>query len=366
MAPPELTITAIATAAACSLPGVFLVLRRQSLTGDAIGHVILLGIAVGFLLGGSLQSPLVVLGAAAIGVLTVAIVEALELSRLVKSDAALGLVYPAIFSVGVILVSQMPKDVHFDVDAVLLGDLVHAPLRRFWIGDFDLGPWSMILMTALFAFNALFVTLLFKELKLTTFDPGHAATLGIRPAIVHYSLMSLVSLTVVSAFDAAGAVLVVAFLIVPAVTAYLLTDRLRTMLALASIIAVGGAAAGSEVADRLDANIAGSIALVLGGVFVIVLAISPNHGVIAGWLRHGRLRRDFILGMLVVHLRHHESTPAANEENRLDRLGHHLNWADAKVMQVLSSAEREGLVVRDGEMIRLTDLGRERAKMLTG
>src|SRR5439155_9744059 len=153
VAPADLTLTAMATAVACAVPGVFLVLRRQSLAGDAIGHVILLGIASGFLLGGSLHSPLVVVGAAAVGVLTVAIVEALERSRLVKSDAALGLVYPALFSVGVILVSQMPKDVHFDVDAVLLGDLVHAPLRRFIWAGIDFGPWSFVIMLGLFVIN---------------------------------------------------------------------------------------------------------------------------------------------------------------------------------------------------------------------
>lgn len=366
MAPMEMTLTAVATAAACAVPGVYLVLRRQCLIGDAIGHVILLGIAAGFLLGGSLHSPWVIAGAVAVGVLAVAIVEALEKSRLLKSDAALGLVYPAMFSVGVILVSQMPKDVHFDVDAVLLGDLVHAPLRRLYFVGRDFGPLSMVLLSGVFLLNVLFVTLIYKELKLTTFDSNHAATLGIRPRLVHYSLMTLVSLTVVAAFDAAGAVLVVAFLVAPAAAAYLLTDRLSIMLVLAVGIAIMGTFAGSELADQLDANIAGAVALVLGGIFVVVLAASPKHGLIASAVRRAQLRADFTRGMLVVHLRHHEATAAATDENRADRLGHHLNWPNVKVDRILRSAEREGLIIRDGAMIRLTNEGRNRAKELAG
>jgi manganese/zinc/iron transport system permease protein len=366
VAPVDLTMTAVATAVACALPGVFLVLRRQSLAGDAIGHVILLGIASGFLLGGSLHSPLVVLGAAAIGVLAVAIVESLARSRLVKSDAALGLVYPALFSVGVVLVSRMPKDVHFDVDAVLLGDLIHAPLRRFTWAGIDFGPWSMIIMTVTFVINSLFVVFMYKELKLTTFDPEHAKSLGIKPGYVHYALMTLVSLTVVAAFDAAGAVLVVAFLVAPAATAYLMTDRLSMMLLFSVIVAIFGATAGSGVADRLDANVAGAVAVVLGGMFVAAMLLSPSHGLIAAATRRLRLLDHFARGLLVVHLSHHEATPAAEEENRFERLGTHLNWPQAKVNRVLFGAERLGMVAREGPMIRLTHLGREWARELVG
>jgi manganese/zinc/iron transport system permease protein len=256
--------------------------------------------------------------------------------------------------------------VHFDVDAVLLGDLVHAPLRRFVYAGIDFGPWSMIIMFGLFFINTLFVVVLYKELKLTTFDPDHATSIGVKPGYVHYALMSLVSLTVVAAFDAAGAVLVVAFLVAPAATAYLLTDRLSWMLFLSVAIAIIGAVFGSEVADRLDANVAGAVAVVLGTIFVSMMLLSPRHGLIAEAMRRVKLRNDFARGLLVVHLSNHEGTMAAAEENRADRLGHHLNWPNAKVTKVLTAAERTGLVLHDGTMIRLTDLGRERAHELNG
>src|SRR5262245_60173637 len=267
MAPAELTLTAMATAAACAVPGVFLVLRRLALVGDAIGHVILLGIAIGFLLGGSLHSPWVVFGAAAVGLLAVFIVEWLERSGYVKNDAALGLVYPALFSVGVILVSIVAKtagSVHLDVDAVLLGELAEAPLRLFWPGVID-WPFSMVVMTGMFIVNLAFVLFFYKELKLTTFDAGHAKSLGFRLGWVHYPFMALVSLTVVTTFDAAGAVLVVGFLVAPAAIAFLLTDRLAWMLLLALGLGLVSAFGGTGLVSIFDVIIDGCFYCVIGG-----------------------------------------------------------------------------------------------------
>ena len=110
------------------------------------------------------------------------------------------------------------------------------------------------------------VGLLFKELKLTTFDPALAAALGFRPGVVHYGLMTAVALTVVAAFDAVGPVLVVAFLVVPPAAAYLLTDRLAVMLGLSVLIAVAGAVGGVAIALTLDTNIAGTAACLFGAV----------------------------------------------------------------------------------------------------
>ncbi|RME66244.1 MAG: metal ABC transporter permease, partial [Caldilineae bacterium] len=126
----EIQLIGVLVAAACALPGVFLVLRRVALLSDAISHSILLGIVVGFFLVGDLTHPLLVLMAAATGVLTVSLVEALIHTRRVKEDAAIGLVFPALFSMGVILVSRYAGDVHLDIDAVLLGELAFAPFSR--------------------------------------------------------------------------------------------------------------------------------------------------------------------------------------------------------------------------------------------
>src|SRR5688572_4582188 len=176
---PEQDIQCISsvTAAACALPGVFLVLRRMALMSDAISHAILLGIVLAFFVTENIASPLLVLAAALTGVLTVSLVEMLNRTRLVREDAAIGLVFPALFSVGVILISRFAGNVHLDVDAVLLGELAFAPFNRLVVGGRDLGPRTLWLMGGVLLLNAGFIAAFYKELKLTTFDAALAGAL---------------------------------------------------------------------------------------------------------------------------------------------------------------------------------------------
>src|SRR5262245_54761784 len=166
----EVCAVLVVTAAACSVLGAFVVLRRMALLTDAIGHVLLLGIVLAFLVTHDLQSPLLILGAAASGLITVALVEAVSKSRLVKEDAAIGLIFPALFALGVILTTVYTRNIHLDVDRVLLGSPELAPLNRASTSDYDLGPISLLVMSGVFLLNAAFVIVLFKELKISTFD----------------------------------------------------------------------------------------------------------------------------------------------------------------------------------------------------
>ena len=169
----EIQLIAVIVGVACALPGVFLVLRRMAMMSDAISHTVLLGIVLGFFAIGSLESPLLVLAAAAMGVITVSLVELLLRTRLVRQDAAIGLVFPALFSVAVILISRFARGVHLDVDAVLLGELAFAPLDRVLVAGLDL-PRSLVVMGVILLLNVTFIALFYKELKLTTFDAGLA------------------------------------------------------------------------------------------------------------------------------------------------------------------------------------------------
>ena len=126
----EILLIAAVVAASCALIGSFLVLRRMSLMSDAISHAILFGIVLVFFVVESTTSPLLILAATLTGLLTVALVEALTRTQLVKEDAAIGLVFPLLFSIGVILISRYAANVHLDVDAVLLGELAFAPFDR--------------------------------------------------------------------------------------------------------------------------------------------------------------------------------------------------------------------------------------------
>jgi manganese/zinc/iron transport system permease protein len=358
----DIQIIAAVTAAACALPGVFLILRRMAMMSDAISHSILLGIVLAFFVVESTTSPLLIAGAAAIGVLTVVLVETLQRTRLVKEDAAIGLVFPLLFSLGVILISRYADDVHLDIDAVLLGELAFAPFDRVEIGNWDLGPRGLWVMGAILILNLALVWLFFKELKLATFDPALAATLGLAPVAVHYGLMTSVSVTAVGAFDVVGSILVVALMIGPPATAYLLTDDLRRMLGLSMAIGAASAVGGYWIAHWLDASIAGAMASTIGAVFALVLLLAPGRGVVAAARRQQRQRVDFAQTMLAIHILNHQGTAEAMLENRVDGIDQHLHWDREFTNRIVALAQRRGIVREEGGLLSLTDAGRDLAR----
>lgn len=358
----EILGIAVVTAAACALVGTFLMLRRMSMLSDAISHAVLPGIAVAFFLTEDLASPWLIIAAAATGVLTVALVEMLTNSRLLKEDAAMGLVFPAMFSLGIILITRYAGNVHLDVDAVLLGELAFAPFDRFEVAGYDLGPRHLWLMGGILAINLTLIVLFFKELKLATFDPGLAASLGLAPALIHYGLMTLVSITAVGAFDAVGLILVVALMVGPSAAAYLLTDRLEVLLVLAAGLGALAAALGFGLAFWIDASLAGCMAVGVGIVFMTVFLLAPDRGLIATLRRRHRQRFEFAEVMLAIHLVHHEGSAEEEEESRVDHLhGTHVGWTPEFTREVVAGAVRRGLVEKSGEQLSLTELGRATA-----
>ncbi len=358
----EIQLIAVIVAVACALPGVFLVLRRMALISDAISHAVLVGIVLAFFVVEDLSSPLLVLGAALSGLVTVTLVELVKRTGLVREDAAIGLVFPALFAAGVILVSRLADDVHLDTDAVLLGELAFAPFERLVVAGADIGPKAAYVMGAVLLLNVACIALLYKELKIATFDAGLALALGLSPGLVHYVLMSLVSITAVGAFDAVGSILVVALMIAPPATAYLLTDRLLHMLGLSALVGAASAVGGYWVAHVLDASIAGSMATVAGCLFALVLLLAPGRGVLATARRRARQRWSFARAMLAIHLLNHEGRPEALEESRVEHLDEHLRWDPSFAAAVVARAERRGVVVRDDGTLALTERGREIAR----
>lgn len=349
----EIQLIASIVAAACALPGVFLVLRKMSLISDAISHSILPGIVIGFFITHDLNSPLNILLAAGTGILTVILVEFIQKTGLVKEDTAIGLVFPAMFSIGVILIALNANDVHLDIDAVLVGELAFTPFDRMIFSGVDVGPKALWVMGVILIITILLLIVFFKELKISTFDEGLATALGFSPIALHYGLMSVASVTTVGAFDAVGAILVVALMIAPAATVYLLTDNLKKMLIGAVLVGVFSAIMGYWVAHWLDASIAGAITTVLGLIFLASYLFAPTRGVLSVLYRKRQQRKEVMLLTFLLHIQNHKE----EEERHVNHLNEHINWHEVKAMSVLDLALKNNLINIEKGLIYLTQKG---------
>lgn len=286
-----IVLTAGLTATACCLLGPFLVLRRVALMGDAISHAVLPGIVAAFLVFQTRAPLYVILGAAAFAVICVLGIEALRATGLVASDAAIGLVFPALFALGVLGVHRYADDIHLDLDSTIYGEIAFAPFRVMDFLGFEVAR-SVVIMGSVAAINLLLVALLWKEFKVTSFDPEFARTINVSPRLMSRLLMIAVAVTAVTAFESVGAILVVALIIVPAAAAYLLTDRLVAMVAISVVIGWISAIVGYLGAVRIDASIAGAMGLTAAAVFTVALFASPRYGLAARALRRTRRRRQ--------------------------------------------------------------------------
>ncbi|MEJ1221686.1 metal ABC transporter permease [Sediminicola sp. 1XM1-17] len=350
----EIQLIACIVAIACAIPGTFLVLRKMAMISDAISHSILPGIVVGFFLTEDLNSPWLILLAAFSGILTVVLVEYIQKTGLVKEDTAIGLVFPALFSIGVILIAKNAGDVHLDIDAVLLGELAFAPFDRLLINGTDMGPKSLYVIGTILLITLVLLIAFFKELKLSTFDTQLAATLGFSPVVMHYGLMTVASVTTVGAFDAVGAILVVALMIAPAAMAYLLTKDLKRMLWLSVLFGVIAAILGYWVAHWLDASIAGSITTILGVLFFLVYLFAPNTGLISVLYRQKRQQIEVHLLTFLLHLQNHEDIA----ERHIKHLNEHINWHEVTAKSVLDLAVKNNMIVIEDQIISLTEKGK--------
>jgi manganese/zinc/iron transport system permease protein len=287
----ELTIilTAGLVATACGLLGPLLVLRGQALMSDAVAHAVLPGIVLVFILFAT-RAPLpVIAGAAAFGVICVLAIDALRATGLIRVDAAIGIVFPALFAVGVLGITTFASGAHIDLDATIYGEIAFAPFRTVEIAGVEVAR-SIVLLGAIVLANALLLSVLWKEIKVTTFDPEFARTVGFSPRLLSRLLLVAVAVTAVIAFESVGAILVVTMLIVPAAAAYLLAQRLLPLIALTIAIGWVAAIGGYESARALDASIAGAMGLVASICFVAALLLSPRYGIVARAIQRRRRR----------------------------------------------------------------------------
>lgn len=355
----EIILVAIIVSISCSLLGVFLVLRKMTMMTDAISHTILLGIVLAFFVTKSLNSPLLIIGAALLGLVTVYLTEIIKKTKLVSEDSSIGIVFPFLFSIAIILITKFASDVHLDIDSVLLGELAFVPFDRMLIGGVDIGAKSLYVMGTIMLINIVFILIFYKELKIVTFDNALAYVLGFSPVFIHYALMTLVSVTAVGAFEAVGSILVIAFIIGPPITAYMITSRLKHMIIFSILIGVGDSILGYIIADYFDVSIAGSIASIIGFVFILVFLISPRYGVLLNMYRRYKKRYDFAVMTLVFHINNHEDTPKRIIENNKLTLHEHLQWNKQFCNKIVDIALNSEYIHSNNGIFYLTNKGKQ-------
>lgn len=274
-------LTASLFSISCGLLGSFLILRKMAMVGDAISHAVLPGIVLAFLITGSRDSFEMIAGAALLGVFTTFLIEFFHKHARLQTDAAIGVTFTWLFALGVILISVFAGQIDLDQDCVLYGEIAYVPLDLWMTPSGQiLGPKAIYIASVVLLINLVFIRLGFKQLLLTTFDPAFAATIGISVSLWHYLLMGAVSMTTVAAFDSVGAILVVALLVAPPATAYLLTERLRAMLLWTVAISIIMSVVGYYLAVAIDGSIAGAMVTVAGVLFALAFLFSPTHGVV--------------------------------------------------------------------------------------
>jgi len=274
-------IAAMLIAASSALVGSFLILRKMSMMGDAISHAVLPGIVFAFLLSGSRAGLPMLLGAAATGVLASLLIELLYRKAQLPQDASIGMTFTWLFALGVIFISRYTGQVDLDQQCVLYGDIALVPLDWLYTGaGSPIAPRAVVYGVVLLLVVGVYLLLGYRGLLITSFQNDFAAALGISTAFWHFSFMSLVSVTTVLSFETVGAILILAFLVVPPATAYLMNQRLRVMLVWAVFWGLLAAVEGYFLARWIDGSIAGAMASVAGlnfmGVAVVKQALKQK------------------------------------------------------------------------------------------
>ena len=294
--------------AACGLIGNYLILRRMALVGDAISHSVLPGLAIAFLLAHSLSTLPMFLGALGAGIVTTVMIELIHKKTRVKQDSAIGITFSTLFAIGVIIISFGQSDaVHLDAECVLYGEIAFVPLdlvqtelgpvalsvvekipglnsEMFLNGNLlTIAPPSVIRMAVVAAITLLLIVVFYKELLVTSFDSGLSSSLGINSTVVHYALMGMLSVIIVSAFEAVGAILVIAMLILPGATASLLAYRLPPMFGITVVHALLSAVGGIHLATWLNCSPAGAMVVAGSVLFAVAWVFSPSQGLLLRW-----------------------------------------------------------------------------------
>jgi ABC-type Mn2+/Zn2+ transport system permease subunit len=348
-------ITAMVVGLTVGMVSCLMVVRRSVMMGDALGHAVLPGVVVGWMVAGQAG---VLVGAVAMAMVVGACTAYVERTRKLAMDSALGVMFSASFAAGLALVSWI-KPRGFSLDALLLGNILGTNATDLWIT-----VAGGLVATVL-------VIVAFRALRAWSFDPDVAAAMGIPIGVLRYLLYTLIGLTVVIALNTVGIVLVVALVAIPGSTARLLTNRLGIMMGLASAIGLLGAISGMYSSYHLDVAAGPSIALSLATVFGLTFVLAPRTGVLTRWLAvrrtlSDRVNEDLLLGLA-------RAADITRSPVRVSALvasispGNDTGSPDGTPMpEGLVRLERQGLVVMQEDQVWLTVDGLEAVRRLGG
>lgn len=346
----EVLLTLILTAVACAVLGPILVLRKLSMTADALSHSVLLGIVLAFFFVRDLDSIWLVIGAALFGVFTVYAVEEISARKLVKRDDALGIVFPIFFSIAVLLITKLFRNTHLDVEVVLMGNPLFTPfIRQFGIPKALLGMLVMLLV------NLVFVIINYTKLKISTFDEEYAELIGINTKVLYRIFMTLVSFTCVLAFNSAGGILVISYFVAPAATACMITRDLKITIVFAVLFAILNSWLGFHFAMLWNVSVSGMCS-VAGMVVVILGIVFHRNGILRQWGKSFITREKFCEDLLMVHLFRHDGNAI---ELGYQTIHNHLNWSMKDTDMRIQRLIQRGYITTNNEkqLYQLTSKG---------
>lgn len=338
----------------CGLVGTFIMLRRLSLIGDALAHAVLPGVIIGFIIAGKGQLAMFI-GAVFSGLVTSLLIGFVSRNSKIKEDTAIGVVFTGFFALGVLMVSQL-KNVHIDLSSYLFGDILG-------VSSDDLVLSGLI---AILVFVT--VIIFYRQLLVTSFDPTMAAVMGLSTGLVHYLLMGLLSMTIVASLQSVGVILVVAMLITPAATAYLLTDRLHKMLIYSVMIGIFTATVGLFFSYHF--NFASGASMVIFGmlIFLFTLIFSPTQGILSRYIKKRKiaeknLAQDALKNLFKNCIDHHQ-LKIIREVIDISDLKNLLGSRGKKFKKALANLKKEDLISIEGDQIRITEKGKSFALRL--
>lgn len=334
-------IASVTIGISCGLIGTYIMLRRMSLIGDALAHAVLPGVVVSFMVAGKSEAALFI-GAVVSGILTVLLIGFVNRNSKIKEDTSIGIIFTGAFALGILLVSQL-KQVHIDLSSYLFGDVLGVST-----GDITL---SMIIMFVII----LCIVLFYKQLLLTSFDPTMAMTIGISTTLVHYMLMTLLSMSIVAGLQSVGVILIIAMLITPPATAYLLSSNLKKILLLSAMFGTISAITGLYLSYHFNFASGASIVLVAVALFMLAFLFSPKEGVVTKLFRRRSASKLVLIEDVIKLSYRFKDEPGKTE--LVDKIANELGISNSRVEGAIKTLLAKGLMSRTNGNYQLTDKG---------